>query len=203
MNLLFWIAQACGIIGLVLCVIGLQFKKKDKVVLFYLFANIFITAEYFLLEAWVGGAINAVCIVRNIVFYFYSKKDKRSPVWVLVLIEAALVACGIVGWANWWSLIPIVVGAVYTYGNWQENVLVLKITAAISASGWLVYSAVVRAYVSVAQEVIILVSAIVAICILLANAHKEKLLAKSQAQEAPEKTQTSNVSADNKNKNVA
>ena len=62
-----------------------------------------------------------------------------------------------------WSIIPIVVTIVYTYGLWQDDMKVIRITTAIAGFGWGIYNIVVMAYVGAIQSISQLISSIIAI----------------------------------------
>jgi len=82
---------------------------------------------------------------------------------VLVLFEIVAIVSGIISWQNIWSLIPIIVTVVYTYGLWQDNVTVIRITTGIAGLGWSIYDIIVRAYVGAIQEISQFISAIISL----------------------------------------
>ena len=159
----FILAQICGIIALVLTVISVQFKTKEKIVMCSIFANVVVVIQYFLLGALTGAVISIINTIRCLVFYFFKKKDMKPSFIVLIVFETVAVISGIISWQNMWSIIPIVVTVIYTYGLWQDNIKVIRITTAIVGFGWAVYNVVVRAYVGAIQEMAQFISAIIAL----------------------------------------
>lgn len=161
--MLFILAQICGIIALILTVIAVQFKTKEKIVMCSVFANIVVAIQFFLLNAITGAVVSIINTIRCIIFYYYKKKDMKPSIIILLIFEIIAVVSGIMSWQNIWSIIPIIVTIVYTYGLWQDNVKVIRIATGIAGLGWAIYDVIVMAYVGAIQEASQLVSAIIAL----------------------------------------
>lgn len=161
--MLFILAQICGLIILILTVISVQFKTKEKIVMCFVFANVVAAVQYFLLSAFTGAVISVINAIRCIVFYYYKKKEMKPSLIILVIFELIAIISGIFTWQNIWSLIPIIVTVIYTYGLWQDNVTVIRITTGIAGFGWAIYNIIVMAYVGAVQEISQLGSSVIAI----------------------------------------
>lgn len=161
--MLFILAQICGIIALILTVIAVQFKTKEKIVMCSVFANIVVAIQYFLLNAITGAVVSIINTIRCIIFYYYKKKDMKPSIIILLIFEIIAVISGIMSWQNIWSIIPIIVTIIYTYGLWQDNVKVIRITTGIAGFGWAIYDIIVMAYVGAVQETSQLISAIISL----------------------------------------
>lgn len=161
--MLFILAQICGVIALIFTVASVQFKTKEKIVMCFVFANIAVAIQFFLLNAITGAIISIINTIRCIIFYYYKKKDKKPSLMILLIFEMVAVISGIISWQNIWSIIPIIVTVIYTYGLWQDDVKVIRITTAIVGLGWAIYDVIVMAYVGAIQEFSQFVSAIIAL----------------------------------------
>ena len=161
--MIFILAQICGVIALILTVISVQFKTKEKIVMCMIFANLVVAVQYFLLNAITGGVISILNTIRCIVFYYYKKKDKNPSLVILLVFEVIAIISGITSWQNIWSLIPVLVTIIYTYGLWQDNVNIIRITTGIAGFGWAIYNIIVMAYVGAIQEIAQLVSSIISL----------------------------------------
>jgi len=159
----FILAQICGAIALVLTVVSVQFKEKEKIMICMVLANIVVATEYFLLDALTGAVISILNAIRCLVFYYYKKKNMKPSLFILIVFELIAIISGRISWQNMWSLIPIVVTVIYTYGLWQDNVKVIRITTGIVGLGWATYNVVVEAFIGAIQEASQLISAIIAI----------------------------------------
>ena len=167
----FIIAQICGAIALILTVISIQVKTKDKIIMCTILANIVVTMQYFLLGALTGGVLSIINTIRCIVFYIYKKKNLKPSIIILLIFEIVTIISGCISFQNAWSLIPIVVSVIYTYGLWQDNVTVIRITTGIAGFGWALYNAIVKAYTGVIQETLAVLASIFA----LYNNRSEKI----------------------------
>ena len=161
--MLFILAQICGVIALILTVVSVQFKTKEKIVMCFVFANLVVTIQFFLLNAITGAVISIINTIRCIIFYYYKKKDKKPSLIILLIFEIVAIVSGMMSWQNMWSVIPIIVTLIYTYGLWQDNVKVIRITTAVVGLGWAIYNVMVMAYVGAIQEISQFVSAMIAL----------------------------------------
>lgn len=159
----FYIAQICGLAILICNTISVQFKTKDKVLICFVIANLFGIAQYFLLGALTAAIVYIISTIRCIVFYYYDKKKLKPALSVLLLFEIVAIVSGVLSWQNIWSLIPIVVTVVFTYGLWQDNIKITRITSAFTGFGWVSYNLIVRAYVGALLDGALGISSIVAL----------------------------------------
>ena len=159
----FYIAQICGVLILICNTISVQFKTRDKVLMCFVIANLFGIAQYFLLGATTAAIVYIISTIRCIVFYFFDKKKIKPSFPVLLIFELAAIICGLLSWQNIWSIIPILVTVVFTYGLWQENIKITRITSAITGFGWVFYNIIVRAYVGALLDGALGVSSVVAL----------------------------------------
>lgn len=159
----FYLAQICGFLIMICNIISVQFKTKDKVLFCFVVANLFGIAQYFLLNAITAAVVYIVSTIRCIVFYYYEKKDLKPALVVLLIFEILAIICGTFSWQNMWSIIPIIVTLIFTYGLWQKNLKVTRITSALTGFGWVFYNFIVRAYVGAVLDGALAISSIVAL----------------------------------------
>ncbi len=112
-----------------------------------IFANVVVAIQFFLLNAITGGIVSVINAIRCIVFYYYKRKDKKPSLMVLLIFEVIAVGSGIISWQDIWSIIPIIVTVIYTYGLWQDDIKIIRVTTAIAGLGWAIYNVIVMAYV--------------------------------------------------------
>ena len=160
--MLFILAQICGAIVLVLTVVSVQFKTKEKILIFQIIANVIVAVQYFLLNALTGGVVAIINTIRCVIFYLYKKKDKKPSVVFLIIFICVAIISGILTWQDGFSIIPIIAAITFTYGLWQDNVFVTKICTIITSGSWIVYNIIVKAYVGAVQSLAECVSAIIA-----------------------------------------
>ena len=161
--LTFILAQILDAIVLVLAVIGARCQSKHRTLFFAVIGNLILTIEYSLLGALTGTVIVFLNATRCFTFFMFTEHSKKPSLAVLLIFEVLNIVCGIIAWTSIWSLLIILGTLFYTYGLWQENVLIMKISTAVVASCWIIYNFVVLAYVCVLRYLAELTSAILAI----------------------------------------
>ena len=159
----FYLAQICGLLIMICNAISVQFKTKDKILICFVIANLFGIAQYFLLNAITAAVVYIISTIRCIVFYYYEKKDLKPSLIVLMIFEVLAIICGALSWQNMWSIIPIIVTVVFTYGLWQKNLRVTRISTAITGFGWVFYNIIVMAYVGALFDGALAISSIIAL----------------------------------------
>ena len=161
--MIFWIAQIIGIIILIITVVSIQQKTKEGILVFQIVANLLDGIQYFLLNAITGGVIGLINVLRCIVFYYYKKKDKKPSVAMLLTFIIIAIVSGILSWQDNFSIIPIIVTIVFTYGLWQDNVKITRICTAITAGGWSIYGLVFKGFARAFASICECTSAIISI----------------------------------------
>ena len=159
----FIIAQMCGIINLVITATFVQCKTKEKMLIFQIISNSIDILQYLLLNAITGGIIAIINTVRCMIFFYYKKKNKKPSIVFLMVFVAIAIISGIMTWQNIFSIIPIVATIAFTYGIWQDNVQVTRMSTVLAAGIWIVYNIVVCAYAGALQSMAGFISAIIAI----------------------------------------
>ena len=99
-------------------------------------------------------------IIRTLIFYKYEKNDKKIPVIYLIILELIILLFGIYTYNGLYSIIPIVIAGLYTYGTWQEKINRTYIIGTIVAILWIYYNFIVGAYVAIIGSVIELIGSI-------------------------------------------
>lgn len=160
---MFIIAQIMGIIANILFAISPQQKTKKKVIFFQMLSSIAFSIQYLLLGAYSGIAATLLSMVINLIFWMYSKEDKKIPFYWLGLYIIANIVAGIFTYTDIFSIFPIIISILYIYGIWQENLKVNRIIIFFGSIGWIIYNLMVGAYASSIGNAVSLVSATIAI----------------------------------------
>lgn len=168
------LAQVCDAIVLILAVIGARSQSKKITLFFAVFGNLILTLEYSLLGALTGAVIVFLNATRCFTFFMFTKHNKNKSLKVLIIFEVLNVVCGIIAWESIWSLLIILGTLFYTYGLWQENVLMLKYSTIAVTASWIIYNFVVMAYVGVLRSLAEFISALSAIIAIKTNAKNAK-----------------------------
>lgn len=162
MSIHFLIAQLFGLIAVILSIICMHFNSKENILKCMIIGNLLMTIQFFLLNAITGGVVSLVNTIRCIVFYLYKKNNKKKSIITLIIFEIIYISSGIMSWQNIWSILPITATVVFTYGLWQDNILITKIIYAIVGLEWATYDLIVKAYFGVIQSIMQFISSTIA-----------------------------------------
>lgn len=113
-EILYWIGQGLGIVGIVVGFLSMQMKTRDKLLLMHLGLTVCFVLHYGLIGAWSGMALNIISSIRNITYYFLGRKAPVKPGWG-VLFAVVMGAVGILSWQNWYSAFVVVALTLNSY----------------------------------------------------------------------------------------
>ena len=156
----YYIAQIFGACALVSCFISYQKTEKKNFLIVQLITNIFYGIQYILLKAYSGFYSSAVSFIKNILFYNLEKREKKISIYLLILFEIAFIIGGILTYNGLYSLIPIFIHCVYTFGTWVKDLRITYTIGIGSAILWIVYGFIIKAHISVIASVIELIASI-------------------------------------------
>ena len=139
---------------LAFCILVLSFYKKDikSILTYQVTANLLYAVHYFLLGALTGAFVNAINMIRNIVFL----RTKKRIFVVIFLILYIVVT--ILFYENIYSLAPLLATACYLVFMPLGKRKYLLIGQIMSDLLWLLYSVFVLSYSGIITEIILIVS---------------------------------------------
>ena len=156
------IGQAFGILAVILTFVSYQCKGRKSLLTVQTLSSASTMIQYLLLGATTGFALNIVCILRNLVFYFKDKKPFGHPTVPYILA----VIMGIVGAFSWNGLpslliIPaLMVNTVFISGAPQP----LRKSILLTSSLILIYNIFNFAIGGIINEAVAITSSIIGIC---------------------------------------
>lgn len=100
------IGQILAFIAPIITFVSYQVNSKKKLLILQTGATLATCISYFLLGASSGFALNIVCIIRNIAFYFQDSKSKLNMISAIIL-AAAMGGLGFLSWEGPISLLVI------------------------------------------------------------------------------------------------
>lgn len=156
----YYIAQIFGGLALITCFLSYQKTKRKDFLVVQLITNIFYGIQYLILKAYSGCISSIISLTKNILFYNLEKKDKKISVYTLIVFEIAFIIGGIFTYNGLYSLIPVFIHCVYTFGTWFKDLRITYLVAIGASILWIIYSLIVRAHISIIASVIELVASI-------------------------------------------
>ena len=112
------------------------------------------------MNALTGFALNIVCLLRNIVFYFQNEKSKFH-IPTVIFLTALMIGIGALSWQGYISLIPILALAANTVFMSLGKPQVLRGSVLVTSSMIMVYNILVFSMGGIANEAIAIVSSVV------------------------------------------
>ena len=156
------IGHAIGFVSVALFFYSYQCKSKSKIMLVQTIATALGCLQYLLIGATSGFALNIVCIIRNFVFSYReknNKKDRISPVALAVCIAIA----SVFSWEGMHSLLITLGLAFNTVCMGVFDAKKFRKTILISSSLILAYNVFAHSYSGMVSESISLISAVIGI----------------------------------------
>ena len=168
------VAQVFAFFAFILYTLSFQFKKRGNVLKTQIFANIFYTLEYIMLDAYAGVNNSLFGITRSILFYVFDKQKKKCPPYVAAIFLSLVVIFGFVSYTDVFSILPVIISVIFFVALYTEDMKLYRKVAVVASVLWIIYNIVVSAYVSVFDYSIELISSLVAIYRFDIKKEKEK-----------------------------
>ena len=156
------IGQVLGVLATIVTVISYQMNTKKSLLLVQTAATACTCLAYLFLGAASGFALNVVCIIRNVVFYFQKGSGKGHMIPTL-LLATAMVVLGALSWQGPVSLLIIAALAANTVFLSFGNPQLLRKSILGTSSLVLLYNIFVFSLGGIANESLAIVSSLVGI----------------------------------------
>lgn len=161
------VAQIISIIGLAFIVASYQQKKKSALIVCQLFGCTLFSLHFLLLKAYTGCLLNALGIVRALVYYKGNLSRKAGNIWVAALCGLQVVCYGLSFLVFGTEptlrnfiveLLPTIGMCALTISFNLTNAGQIRALGTVNSGGWLVYNILHRSIGGVLTEIICLVS---------------------------------------------
>lgn len=159
----FIVAQILGILGTACNVISMQLKKKEQILLCFVFAGIFFSANYLLLGGYTGAIVCMVATLQTFVSYILQRNGKEIPKWLIAVFFVLSFVGGIVTYQSIVDILPILGGITYTWAIIQKEEKYIRWISFTNYALWLVYDIFVKAYSTAISDGICIISTLIGI----------------------------------------
>lgn len=158
--MIYYIGQGFAFLTAVLTFFSYQVKKHNTLLAMQTMAVVCSTLGYLILGVYTGFATNAICLVRNIVFYFNGKKEHPQKFWAYIF--AVLVgAGGFFAWQGAKSLLMIIALVINTLALSVDNVQFLRKSILLTSSMLGAYNIICGVYGGILNEAIAITSSVI------------------------------------------
>ena len=160
---IFLIAQVIGAFALTSSIIGVCQKSRIRYIVFNIIQNIFSGVQYLLLGKNIAFYLCIFGIFRLIIYSFKNNLNKILDVIILIVVLAINTAISLVGYVNYFDLIPLIASSLVCFTVWQNNLTIIRLGVIISKAMWGIYAVISRAYFSVIMDVFLIIWSIIII----------------------------------------
>ena len=159
---IWFIGQALGFLAVVLTFVSYQAKTPKKLLIVQTASTVSTMFSYLLIGAPAGMVLNAVCVVRNFIYYFREKKIFSYRFWPY-LLAAVIGALGALSWEGPATLLLIFAlmnnTIVLSFGNNR----LLRWSILVTCSLIILYNIFVASYGGILNESVAIVSSVIAL----------------------------------------
>ena len=158
----FYIGQGFGVLAVILGFISYQMKSSKMVLIFQISVCTVFSIHYLLIGALSGFALNVLCLIRNVTYYFKGKWILKDP-YVTVFFTVIMGIVGIFSWQGYPSIFVIIGMMVNTVGMSFRDPQNMRKSILISSPLVILYDVLVSSYGGIVYESVVIVSSIVGI----------------------------------------
>lgn len=154
------VIQIIGIAAMLGSVYSFQLNKHKHIMIAQIIATALFGVQYYLLGAFTGVALDAVGVVRNIVFYNKDKKWASGNIWTAVF-ALMMIAVGAVTYQNYVSLLMIAAMVLNTISFSFTKPKLVRRTILIASPFLLVYNILTGSIGGIINEIFTEISSVV------------------------------------------
>jgi len=140
------------------------FKKERREILFMqIFAYVFFTIHYYLLNGITGAICNVVGLASLISLFIFDKGKKMYKIICCIFFVTFLIVINIITFQNIFSIFPMIASviAIASFLNKKENFI--RRVGVVATLCWLIYAIYYKSYISIIFEVFTLINVCVAL----------------------------------------
>ena len=147
MNIVTIIYYVVSILSIFLYVMSVQFKKKENILLTQIGASTCYLIVYVIKGAWSGVSIEILEELKNLVFIKIEKKNKKIPLFILIIFLSLLVGVSIYFYDGVLSLLPLFINILLFTSTYFKNPKYIRYTMLICGLLWGIYNIYVGAHI--------------------------------------------------------
>lgn len=167
-------AQLIGAAAMLTITLSVQCRKKKHMMMVQSAAHMLYAFQYALLGAFSAAFMDAIAVLRNMLFYKYDKSKKQVPLYLTTIVLLITALIGYLNYTNPLSLLPVIIAMLYTIGASFKDPKVYKYVFGFCAIAWLFYNLKFKAYVCVIGNIMEITSTTIALIRDTKNSKKKK-----------------------------
>ena len=156
-------AQVMGGIALILIIISYFFVDKRNFFVFNIIANIFYAFSFIFCSVLVAGINTLISIVRIIILYYYEKKQKPSPVYLIFIFIICYLTVGIIFFKDYYDVIVIITPILFAISMSMKNMQAIRYMSLLPNALLILYAIVNQVYTSALLNLLEFIAIIITI----------------------------------------
>jgi len=159
---LYIVAQIIGFCAMGVAIVAYQNNKHKNILLLMVLCCTLWSVHFALLGHWTAVAMNAMNVVRNIVFCFRDRKWGNSRAIPVIFIVLTIIMT-VLTYEDWWSIVPFVASIFAIISTWQTDAKMLRYLTIPICILWFSYNLSHGSWAGTANECFAFTSIVVAI----------------------------------------
>ncbi|MBE6912459.1 MAG: YgjV family protein [Ruminococcaceae bacterium] len=140
------------------------FNKKMTVVLIFSFvANLLVGISYILVGGVSGALICVVAGIQLLVNFTFTVRNKKIPVWLILVYSAAYCVVNISTFVNWYDIFSLCAALGFVFSMAQSNPKYYRLLLITNMGSWLIYDIFAHAYGNMIMHISSVITIVVAI----------------------------------------
>ena len=152
------LAFILSILGTIcICVPPLLKGKSMKLILLLVFsANALVATSYLLTGAYNGAASCFVGAAQSIINYFFDKKNKKLPIWLIVIYALAFIGVNLWVFKQIFDLVAMIASLTFIMCVGQKSGRKYRVWTFINTALWITYDLLMGSYGPLVTHLILL-----------------------------------------------
>ena len=145
MNTLAFILSTLGTVCI--CIPPLLKGKNMKVILLLVFlTNVLIATSYILTGAYNGAASCCVGAVQTIINYFFERKNKEIPKWLIAIYAVAFIVVNLLVFTKMTDILALLASLVFIIGISQKSGKPYRFWTMVNTALWILYDSITLSF---------------------------------------------------------
>lgn len=153
---LYLAAQLFGLISVVISVVSQQFKLREKILIAFIFANLFNAVHFYLLGAMTGLALAIIGAFR-----FGIAIKSTSKIWLYIFLAINTVAAYLMFEGLALTGVSYLAATFIIISSFLKNDSAMRLTIIVGALGWLIYGVLIGSIIAIVANLLFLASSII------------------------------------------
>ena len=156
------------ILSTIATVLGLiePFNKRMRTILIFNFlGNLLVGVSYLLDKSFSGAAICVVACVQVFVNYNFDAKQKKVPLWLIIIYAVAFLGVNLLAFAHWYDILSLLAAMVFVLSVAQADAKYYRILYMTNSFLWIGYDLLAKAYGPLSTHIILFIATTISIII--------------------------------------